>query len=138
MEAIQWAPVARETFEYSMVPWVGRQYVGWLRGWTRPHSVDPGLVLVPEPLYRAFQQRTVGQPITRAQLQALGYPRVTGEDELSEVRRSLHQALQHCQWDRARDLDRRLRELQEQVSDRHTALLTTPRRAARAPNRKPA
>ena len=123
MQPTQWVPVARETLEYSMVPWVGHRYVPWLRGWSRPHPTDPhGLVLVPEPLYKAFQQRTVGQRITREQLQALGYPRVPGEDELAEVRRSLHQALAHCEWERARELDRRLRELQEEVSDRHTQL----------------
>ena len=129
MEPVEWVPVARETFEYNIVPWVGRKYVPWLRGWSRPHPIDPtGLVLVPEPLYRVFQQRTVGQQITRAQLAQLGYPRVPGEDELAEVRRSLHQALAHCEWERARELDRRLRELLEEVSDRHTHL-RPPRRA---------
>jgi hypothetical protein len=127
----EWASVARETFEHSMVPWVGRKYAAWLRGWSRPHPTDPrGLVQVPAPVYRLFQQRTVGQPISRAQLEELGYPRVPGEDELSRVRRALHQALTHCDWDRARELDRQLRELTDQVSDRHTAITTAPRRVS--------
>ena len=129
MENGEWVPVARETFEYSMVPWVGRKHASWLLGWTRPHPTDPkGLVLVPEAVYKLFQQRSVGQQITRDQLQELGYPRVPGEDELAQVRRALHHALAHCEWDRARDLDRRLRELQEQVLDRHTAQTALTRR----------
>jgi hypothetical protein len=131
MEDGQWVPVARETFEHSMVPWVGRKHASWLKGWSRPHPIDPrGLVLVPESMYKLFQQRTVGQQITREQLKQLGYPRVPGEDELSQVRRALHQALAHCEWDRARELDRRLRELQEQVLDRHTTQTALTRRRA--------
>jgi hypothetical protein len=132
MEAGEWVPVAMVTFEHSMIPWVGRKYAAWLRGWTRPHPTDPkGQVLVPEAIYKLFQQRAVGQQITRAQLESLGYPRVPGQDELAQVRRALHQALAHCEWDRARELDRRLRELQEQVTDRQTALTApTPRQTA--------
>jgi hypothetical protein len=124
-------PVARETYEYSMVPWVGRKHASWLGGWMRAHPTDPrGLVLVPEAIYKLFQQRSFGQQISRSQLEQLGYPRVPGEDELSRVRRELHQALAHCEWDRARDLDRRLRELQEQVLDRHTTQTALTRRRA--------
>src|ERR671935_89749 len=60
--------VARETFEYSVVPWAGRKYEEWVRAWARRHPRDPrGLVQLPEPIYRAFQERTPGQRLTSQQ-----------------------------------------------------------------------
>jgi hypothetical protein len=78
--ADRWVPVARETFEYNMIPWVGRRHAPWLRAWARPHPVDPrGLVLVPERIYRVFSQRALMEPVTRQQLAAMGYPRLPAE-----------------------------------------------------------
>ena len=109
--------IARETFEYSVVPWAGRKYEEWVRAWGRRHPRDPhGLVQLPMPLYRAFQQRTPGQRLTSRQAEALGYPRVPGEEELARVRKELHEALARSDWDRAHDLDAELRELQERVA----------------------
>jgi hypothetical protein len=110
------AVVARETFEYNLVPWAGRKYAAWVRAWSRPHPKDPGLMLVPEVIYHAFRDRTPGEPLSKQQVTALGYPRVPGEEELEQVRRELHDALGRCDWDEARELDHRLRELQERVA----------------------
>jgi hypothetical protein len=44
-----WVTVARETFEPSLVPWLGCTYAPWLRACARPHPADPrGQVPVPE------------------------------------------------------------------------------------------
>jgi len=120
----RWASVARETFEHGLVPWAGRTYVEWLRAWARPHPGDPrGMLQVPADVYAAFQQRTPGQRLSRQTVEALGYPSVPGERELDLVRKELHEALLHAEWDRAHDLDERLRDLQERVADmRLTAL----------------
>ena len=69
-----WVGVARETFERGMVPWVGRKHESWLRAWARPHPVDPGQILVPGRVYRVYADRPVMQPISRWQLEAMGYP----------------------------------------------------------------
>ncbi len=112
-----WASVARETFEYNLVPWAGRKYAEWMRAWARPHPGDPrGLVQIPEDVYRAFQQRTPGQRLSRQTIESLGYPSVPGERELERVRKELHDALLHCDWDQAHDLDEQLRDLQERVA----------------------
>ena len=109
--------VARETFEYSVVPWAGRKYEEWVRAWARRHPRDPsGLVQLPQPIYRAFQQRTLGERLSRHQAERLGYPSVPGEEELAQVRKELHEALGRCDWERAHDLDAQLRELQERVA----------------------
>lgn len=113
----KWATVARESFEYNIVPWAGRPYTPWVRAWSRPHPNDPrGLVQVPEVIYRAFQSRMPGQRLSRQGARALGYPRVPGEGELARVRQELHEALGRCDWEHAHDLDGRLRELQERVA----------------------
>jgi hypothetical protein len=120
----EWQTVARETFEYSIVPWAGRKYEQWVRAWARRHPLDPkGLVQVPERIYRAFQQRTAGQRLSRRQAESLGYPGVPGEQELARVRKELHEALGRCDWDRAHDLDAELRELQERVAAMRVAAL---------------
>jgi hypothetical protein len=120
----EYATVARETFQYSIIPWVGRKYEEWIRAWSRPHPLDPrGLVQVPESIYRAFQQRAPGQRLSPREAAALGYPRVPGERELARVRQELHEALGRCDWERAHDLDAELRELQNRVAaTRLTAL----------------
>lgn len=70
------ATVARETFEYNIVPWAGRKYEAWVRSWARAHPRDPtGQVQVAQPIYGAFQKRTPGQRLTHDQAEALGYPR---------------------------------------------------------------
>jgi len=116
--------IARETFEYSVVTWAGRKYEEWVRSWAAADPRDPrGLVRLPSTLYRAFQQRTPGQRLDRKQAEALGYPRVPGEQDLERVRRELHDALGRCDWERAHDLDAELRELQTRVAiTRVTAL----------------
>ena len=116
--------MARETFEYNLVPWAGRNYAGWLRAWARPHPGDPrGLVQVPTDIYHAFQQRTPGQRLSRQTIEGLGYPSVPGERELDRVKKELHEALLHGDWDQAHDLDEQLRDLQERVAAmRDTAL----------------
>jgi hypothetical protein len=111
------ATIARETFEYNVVPWAGRKYEEWVRAWARRHPRDPrGLVQLPQPIYEAFQQRTPGQRLTSQQAARLGYPRVPGEEELARVRKELHEALGRCDWEQAHDLDAQLRELQERVA----------------------
>ena len=75
------AAVARETFDYNMLPWVGRRHAPWLRAWARPHPVDPrGQVLVPERIYRVFRERTPLEPATREQLTAMGHPALPEQD----------------------------------------------------------
>ena len=111
------ANVATETFEYGIVTWAGRKYEEWVRAWARPHPRDPrGLVQVPKLILEAFQQRVPGQRLSAKEAQALGYPRVPGEQELARVRKELHEALGRCDWDRAHDLDAELRELQTRVA----------------------
>jgi hypothetical protein len=112
-----WATVARETFEFNVVPWAGRPYAEWVRAWARPHPGDPtGLVQLPQAMYEAFQKRAPMQRLNRDGADDLGYPGVPGERELDEVRRELHAALGRSDWEEAHDLDSRLRDLQERVA----------------------
>jgi hypothetical protein len=116
-EAPELATVARETFEYNIVPWAGRKYEEWVRAWARKHPRDPtGLVQLPASIFRAYQHRTPGQRLKREEVGALGYPSVPGDQELIRVRKELHEALGRCDWERAHDLDAQLRELQERVA----------------------
>jgi hypothetical protein len=121
---VAWATMARETFEFNVVPWAGRPYAEWVRAWARAHPGDPrGLVQLPEQIYHAFQQRTPGQRLSRQVAASLGYPSVPGEQELARVRKELHDALLHADWDQAHDLDSRLRNMQASVeATRLTAL----------------
>ena len=122
--AANWGTLARETFEYSVVPWAGRPYATWVRAWSRPHPRDPhGLVQLPKEIYEAFQNRVSGERLSRHQAESLGYPRVPGEQELARVRQELHEALLHCDWDHAHDLDAQLRDLQERVAETRMAVL---------------
>jgi hypothetical protein len=122
------ATVARETFEFNIVPWAGRKYEEWVRAWARRHPRDPtGLVQLPSSIFKAFQSRTPGQRLSRQEAEALGYPSVPGESDLTRVRKELKEALGRCDWDRAHDLDAQLRDLQERVAAmRVTALRTQP------------
>jgi hypothetical protein len=80
-------PVPREVFEYEMIPWIGREYAAWLRASVRPHPTDEHcLVLVPERIHQVFTTRKLGERATRAQLDAMGYPRLPEEDELEAAR----------------------------------------------------
>ncbi|MBV8715506.1 MAG: hypothetical protein JO020_35020 [Chloroflexi bacterium] len=125
-EGTELSTVARETFEYSIVTWAGRKYEEWVRSWAQPHPRDPrGLVQLPESIYEAFQQRAPGERLNRKQAEALGYPRVPGEQELARVRKELHDALGRCDWDRAHDLDAELRELQTRVAAMRVTALRT-------------
>jgi hypothetical protein len=67
-------------------------------------------------VYKAFQQRSPGQRLSRQTIESLGYPRVPGERELERVRKAHHDALLHADWDHAHDLDDQLRDLQERVA----------------------
>jgi hypothetical protein len=119
-----WATVARETFEYNVVPWAGRRYAEWVRAWARPHPGDPvGLVQLPQAMWDAFKRRAPMQRLAKDVADALGYPGVPGERELDDVRRELHEALGRCDWEQAHDLDARLRDLQERVALMRTTAL---------------
>lgn len=115
-DGAEFATIARETFEYSVATWAGRKYEEWVRSWARVHPRDPGLVQLPELIYRAFLQRAPMQRLDRKEAEALGYPRVPGERELARVRKELHDALGRSDWARAHELDARARELQERVA----------------------
>src|SRR5262245_59371633 len=119
-----WTTVARETLDYNVVPWAGRRYAPWVRAWARPLALDPtGQVELPQAMYEAFKERVLGQRLSRRTARELGYPGVPGERELDDVRRELHDALGRGDWERAHDLDARLRDLQERVAQmRATAL----------------
>ena len=70
-----WTAVARETFEYNLVPWMGRACEAWLRASMQPHPLDPvGQVLIPDRIYEVFKAEHVPlKPVTRQQLAAVGY-----------------------------------------------------------------
>jgi len=112
-----WATVARETFEFSVIPWAGRPYADWVRAWSRPHPGDPrGLMQLPQEVYATFQQRVPGQRMSSKTAPAVVYPRVPGESDLERVRKELHEALGRCDWEEAHDLDEELRSLQVRVA----------------------
>ena len=120
--------VARETLEFSIVPWAGRKYEEWVRAWARRHPRDPnGLVQLPSPIFKAFQSRTPGERMSRQQAEALGYPSVPGESDLTRVRKELKEALGRSDWVRAHDLDAELRDLQERVALMRVTALRTAR-----------
>jgi hypothetical protein len=116
--ATDWVAVARETFEYNMVPWMGRRYEPWLRACARPHPVDHphGQVLVPERLYRVFKGEHVPfQRVTPQQLAAAGYPELPVERELEYARRELRNAVMLGEWQRVPSLHADIEELEEQL-----------------------
>ncbi len=54
-----WAAVAREHYNTSILPWIGRKGEKWLRERTRP-SNDPNLVLVTEEIYTLWKSHAIG------------------------------------------------------------------------------
>jgi hypothetical protein len=73
------ASMARETFEHGVVPWSGRAYADWVRAWSGAYPGDPrGMVQLPADIYKAYQQRTPGQRLSRQTAEQLGYPNVPG------------------------------------------------------------
>ena len=120
---VGWVPVARETFEYSMRPWMGRTYEGWLRACARPHPIDArGQVLVPERLYRVFASRTISGRVTPAQLAAAGYPALPEEAELETARRALRQAIARNERERIPALYADVRSWEERVAAKKQSL----------------
>ena len=112
-----WVPVARETVEYSLRPWVGRRYEGWLRACTRPHPIDPrGQVLVPDRLYRVFASRPIYGRVTAVELAAAGYPVLPEEAELETARRDLRQAIARHESERIPALYATVRDWEERVA----------------------
>jgi hypothetical protein len=112
-----WVPVARETLEYTLRPWMGRKYESWLRASMRPHPIDPrGQVLVPDRLYRVFASRPIYGRVTAAELAAAGYPVLPEEAELETARRELRQAIASHQRERIPALYAAVRDLEERVA----------------------
>jgi hypothetical protein len=109
-------PVARELFEYEMVPWIGRDYAAWLRASARPHPADEHrLVLIPERIYQVFQDRKPGEHATPAQLEAMTYPRLPDEDELDAARLEQRLAAQAGDTRRLRELHQTIEALEERL-----------------------
>jgi hypothetical protein len=118
-------PVAREVLEYEMVPWIGREHAAWLRTAARPHPADEHrLVLLPEQIYRVFQARTPGQPVTPAQLDAMGYPRLPDEDELQFAFAQQRLAAETGDELGVGELHHRIERLEQQVENARRALET--------------
>jgi hypothetical protein len=123
--APRWVPVAREVFEYEMVPWIGRQYAAWLRTSARPHPADPHrLVLVPERIYRAFQEGQPDHKVSRAQLERMAYPKLPDEDELHAAVAELRLATLHGDEQRLAELHGKIEELEQQLEAAQRALET--------------
>jgi hypothetical protein len=109
-------PVAREVFEYEMIPWIGQAYAAWLRTSARPHPADAHrLVLVPERIYRVFQERQPGEPVTPAQLEAMRYPRLPDEDELEAAYLDQRLAMQTGDTRAVSELHQKIEQLHEQL-----------------------
>jgi hypothetical protein len=114
--APRWVPVSREVFEYEMIPWVGRTYAPWLRAAARPHPADEHrLVLIPERILNAFQERGSEPSVTPAQLEAMGYPRLPDEDELEAARAEQRLAALSGDERRIAELHQRVEQLERQV-----------------------
>jgi len=109
-------PVAREVFEYQMIPWIGRHYAAWLRTAARPHPADPHrLVLVPERVYQVFEERRPGETVTRDQLAAMHYPRLPDEDDLEDAYRDQRLAAEAGDTRRVNELHQQIEMLVLQV-----------------------
>ena len=117
-------PVAREVFEYEMIPWVGPAYAAWLRTSARPHPADAHrLVLVPERIYRLFaEQRQPGTQVTPAQLEAMRFPRLPDEDELEAAYLEQRLASQTGDTRRVTEVHQMIEQLQEQLERARRAL----------------
>jgi hypothetical protein len=104
-----WVGVARETFERSMVPWVGRKHESWLRAWARPHPVDPGQILVPERIHSIYAAHRFMEPARRWELQAMGYPSLPpAEHGAAESADAKHDDVSHRRQSAAVGADREL------------------------------
>jgi hypothetical protein len=128
-----WVAVARETFEYTMRPWMGRTYEAWLRACTRPHPIDPrGQVLVPDHLYQVLARRPIYGRVTPAELAAAGYPALPAEAELETARRELRQAIACGERARIPGLSAAVRDQEERVTATMQSL-----RGSRRPSGQP-
>jgi hypothetical protein len=118
-------PVAREVFEYQMIPWIGRDYAAWLRTAARPHPADPHrLVLVPERVYQVFKERRPGETVTRAQLETMRYPRLPDEDDLENAYRDQRLAAEAGDTRRVNALHQQIETLVLQVEAARRAMET--------------
>jgi hypothetical protein len=54
-----WVPVAREHYNTSLIPWVGRKGEKWLTARMKP-SNDPRLVLVTTEVYNLWKAHAIG------------------------------------------------------------------------------
>jgi hypothetical protein len=116
-------PVAREVFEYEMIPWVGQAYAAWLRTSARPLPADEHrLVLVPERIYRVFQERRPGEHVSPAQLEAMRFPRLPDEDELEAAYLEQRLAAQTGDERRLSELHDKIEQLQEQLERARRAM----------------
>jgi hypothetical protein len=116
-------PVAREVFEYQMIPWVGPEYAAWLRTSARPHPADEHrVVLVPERIYRVFQERQPGERLTPAQLDAMRFPRLPDEDELEAAYVEQRVAAHTGDKRRLTELHQNIEQLQQRLESARRAL----------------
>jgi hypothetical protein len=121
------APVAREVFEYEMIPWIGRDYAAWLRTSARPHPSDPHrLVLLPERIYGVFQAQAhaPGERATPEQLKQMGYPRLPEDDELEAARKDEQLAALAGDAERLRQIHSKIEQLEAQAELARRALET--------------
>jgi hypothetical protein len=117
-------PVAREVFEYEMIPSVGREYAAWLRTSARPHPRDEHrLVLVPDRIYRVFQDRKPGERATREQIEAMGYPRLPDEEELEAAYQEQRLAASSGDAQRLSKVHEKIEALENQVQAAQQALV---------------
>jgi hypothetical protein len=79
-------------------------------------------VLVPERIYRAFQERQPGTHVTEAQLEAMKYPRLPHEDELDDARIQQRLAAVTADPSQVSLIHRRVEALEEQVNVAREAL----------------
>ena len=116
-------PVARELFEYEMVPWIGREYAAWLRTSARPHPADEHrLVLIPERIARVFEQRHPGEHATTADLEVMKYPRLPDEDELDAARTAQRLAALAGDTRRVSELHQQIEALEHQLTAARRAI----------------
>jgi len=119
---MNWVTVSRELFEYELVPWIGREYAAWLRTSARPHASDEHrLVLVPERIFQVFASRS-DKRVKRAELEAMGYPRLPEEDELREAHEEQRAAIMSGDTHTVAEIHRRIEQLEQQLDAARRAL----------------